>query len=207
MNPWTGDRYPSGLILILGLTSVGLWLSPGCLEELPGVALLFGYKELEFDRDLRFLAPKVLASGSLPYPGLFLAEKLPSQTHEQFAQGQIQVVNGQMVLAEQLQGELSSKIAQAKVRLNSLSQRLSLQFSDQLGIVYRHQGADRWELKFTFGGLLLDIATEISLSTGEVLRLKQRYRQTRAIAIQKKQYMITVWMRQIGPILHTPNRQ
>ena len=119
----------------------------------------------------------------------------------------IQVVNGKVILGESLQQELEGEINRAKGELEELANNFSLQFTEDVGIVYFHKGYDDWSIKFTFGGLLLTTSEEIIFSTDQVFALKNCFDKVEWIEIQGKQYQTTGRMRQLGPILHEEEKK
>jgi hypothetical protein len=120
----------------------------------------------------------------------------------EFTSESIQVIDGKFVLAQQLQDELSVEIIRAKAELENLANNFSIQFNENIGIVYFHKGHDDWSVKFTFGGLILKTSQEIILSSDRIFALKAYFAKTKLIVIKEKQYQTTGQMRQLGPILH-----
>ncbi|MCU0534724.1 MAG: hypothetical protein MUD14_12595 [Hydrococcus sp. Prado102] len=117
----------------------------------------------------------------------------------------IQTVNNQIILNEQLQNELSVAIARAQLELEQLANRFSLNFTEEIGIVYFHKGQSNWSIKFTFGGIVLQTSEEILVSTEQLFSLKTSFVNTKSLKIQEKKYKTTGQMRQLGPILHETN--
>lgn len=125
----------------------------------------------------------------------------------EFTSESIQVIDGNFILAQPLQDELSVEILRAKVELENLANNFSLQFNEDIGIVYFHKGHDDWSVKFTFGGLILKTSKEIVFSTDRIFALKAYFAKTKSIVIKEKQYQTTGQMRQLGPILHEKKLQ
>ncbi|WP_013325232.1 hypothetical protein [Gloeothece verrucosa] len=119
-----------------------------------------------------------------------------------FAEGSIKVIDGQICLNEVLQNELDRQIEEAKQELNRLRETLALDFTEELGFAYFHQGQNRWRLRFTYGGLLLKTSAKISLPTEQIFRLKEVFDHTEWIEVKGIKYKTTGSMRQLGPILH-----
>lgn len=124
------------------------------------------------------------------------------ESHVEFTSESIQVIDGNFILAQQLQDELSVEIIRAKAELENLANNFSLQFNEDIGIVYFHKGHNDWSVKFTFGGLILKTSKEIILSTDRIFALKTYFAKTQSIVIKEKHYQTTGQMRQLGPILH-----
>ncbi|NJK47906.1 hypothetical protein HC931_06770 [Candidatus Gracilibacteria bacterium] len=114
----------------------------------------------------------------------------------------IQTINNQIILNEQLQKELSVAIARAQIELEQLANRFTLNFVEEIGMVYFHKGQSNWSIKFTFGGIVLQTSEEILVSTEQLFALKANFANTKLIKIKEKKYKTTGQMRQLGPILH-----
>jgi hypothetical protein len=114
----------------------------------------------------------------------------------------IQISGGHVKLAPRLQNDLEIQIVQARKKLTDLSQRLSLSFTEEIGMVYIHQGGNQWKLQFTFGGLELEPVQAVIVSTKQVFKLKKSFAQTKSIDVNGKTYVTSRSMRQQGPILH-----
>jgi len=124
-------------------------------------------------------------------------------SHVSFSHSYIQIVRDGVVIAETLQNELSGEIARSKKELERLTQRLSLNFTENIGIVYFHEGQNKWNVKFTFGGLILNTSENIVVCTEQVFALKEGFSQTKSIKIKGQEYQTTGSMIQLGPILHS----
>jgi hypothetical protein len=93
--------------------------------------------------------------------------------------GSIIVIDGKILLSDRLQEELQQKIILAKAELQ-----------------------DNWEIKFTFGGIILNTSEIITLSTEQVFTLKKFFQATDSLTINNHKYQTTRSMIQFGPILH-----
>ena len=120
-----------------------------------------------------------------------------------FSQSPIQIVRDRVVISTPMQNELSGEIARSKKELARLNQRLSLNFTENIGIVYFHARQKKWNVKFTFGGLILNTSENIVVSTQQVFTLKECFSQTKSIKIKGQEYQTTQSMIQLGPILHS----
>ena len=124
-------------------------------------------------------------------------------SHVSFSHRSIQIVRDRVVISTPMQNELSGEIARSKKELDRLTQRLSLNFTENIGIVYFHEGQNKWNVKFTFGGLILNTSENIVVSTEQVFTLKEGFSQTKSIKIKGQEYATTQSMIQLGPILHS----
>ncbi|MGL6339162.1 MAG: hypothetical protein ACRC80_08485 [Waterburya sp.] len=116
--------------------------------------------------------------------------------------GSIKVVNNKIILSDRLQEELQAKIITARDELQTLEKLLAINSSETIGIGYFHLGQNNWELKFTFGGIILDTSETIVLSTKQVFALKKFFQNTELLEINGQKYQTTRSMIQFGPILH-----
>jgi hypothetical protein len=123
-----------------------------------------------------------------------------------FEEAPIEVIDGKIILEESLQNELAGEITRAKAELQNLATTLSLQFTEDVGIVYFHKGHNDWSIKFTFGGLVLQTSQEIIFSTDRIFELKGYFEKINWIEIQGKKYATTGRMKQLGPILHEDDK-
>jgi hypothetical protein len=116
--------------------------------------------------------------------------------------GSIKVLDCKIILDPHLQQELQEKIIIAREELQAISKILAINYSEMIGIGYFHQGQNNWELKFTFGGIILDTSETIILSTKQIFALKKIFYQTNSLVINGQKYRTTRSMIQFGPILH-----
>lgn len=137
------------------------------------------------------------------------AEKLSftfSQTHREYNNSSvspsIQILRERFILNNGLQHELNYQINLAKKQLQNRAENLSINYTEKISINYLHQGRNNWQLKFTFGGIILNTSEPIILSTERVFSLKQIFEKTKLIEIDGKIYQTTGSMIQLGPILH-----
>ena len=114
----------------------------------------------------------------------------------------LQIRDNQLILSPQLQAKLKPEIQKAKQELAKLSQELSLNFTEEIGIVYFHQGRDYWLVKFTYGGIILEGYDDIILPIRQIFTLKDIFEQTICLNIDNSDYPTNGYMRQLGPILH-----
>jgi hypothetical protein len=119
----------------------------------------------------------------------------------------IQIIKGKLILSNSLQHELNSQIALAKKELENRLLTLSINYQENISIHYFHQGQNHWQVKFTFGGIILKTSEDIILSTERIFRLKKVFERTKIIKIEPKVYLTTGSMTQLGPILHEGRRQ
>jgi hypothetical protein len=124
------------------------------------------------------------------------------QTESHWNNADLQIRNNQLILSPQLQAKLKTEIEKAKRELAALSQELSLNFTEELGIVYFHQGRDYWLVKFTYGGMILEGYDDILLPIRQIFALKDTFEQTTCLTIENNNYPTNGYMRQLGPILH-----
>ena len=116
--------------------------------------------------------------------------------------GSIAVIDGKIILGDLLQQKLHEKIITAKNELQHLSKNSEISYSKTISIGYFHLGQDRWEIKFTFGGIILDISETIILSTEQIFALKKFFQYTDSLIINGHKYRTSRSMSQFGPILH-----
>lgn len=116
--------------------------------------------------------------------------------------GLIAVGEEKIVLNALLQQELQEKIITARDELQNLSKILAINSSNAIGIGYFHRGQNNWELRFTFGGIILDTSETIILSTEQIFTLKKLFKHTDWLVINGQKYKTTRSMIQFGPILH-----
>ena len=114
----------------------------------------------------------------------------------------LQIRDNQLILSPQLQAKLKPEIEKAKRELATLSKELSLNFTEEIGIVYFHQGRDSWLVKFTYGGIILEGYNDIILPIRQIFALKGVFEQTTCLTIKNSNYPTNGYMRQLGPILH-----
>jgi hypothetical protein len=124
-----------------------------------------------------------------------------------FEEGPIEVIDGRVILENNLQNELAGEITRARAELQNLATTLALQFTEDVGIVYFHKGHNDWSIKFTFGGLVLQTSQEIIFSTDRVFELKGYFEKIDWIEIKGKKYVTTGRMKQLGPILHEDDKK
>ncbi|MFM2061812.1 MAG: hypothetical protein RLZZ507_1482 [Cyanobacteriota bacterium] len=125
-----------------------------------------------------------------------------SDSQLDFNTNEMQIIGDEILLSENLQNQLETEILEAQKELDRLSASLSIQFNDDVGIVYFHKGRNNWEIKFTFGGLVLNQPPKMILSIKEIFALKESFNQIKWIEVKGKKYATTGLMRQMGPILH-----
>jgi hypothetical protein len=116
--------------------------------------------------------------------------------------GSIIVIDGKILLSDRLQEELQQKIILAKAELQDNSKKLEIDYLEKISIGYLHRGQDNWEIKFTFGGIILNTSEIITLSTEQVFTLKKFFQATDSLTINNHKYQTTRSMIQFGPILH-----
>lgn len=116
--------------------------------------------------------------------------------------GELQIKDNQLILSPQLQAKLQPEIQKAKQELAELSVKLSLKFTEEIGLVYFHQGRDYWLVKFTYGGIILEGYDDIILPIHQIFALKDIFEQTACLTIDNQHYPTNGYMRQLGPILH-----
>lgn len=116
--------------------------------------------------------------------------------------GSIKVIDGKISLGDRLQQELQQKIISAKAELQDSSKKLAIDYSDKISLGYLHLGQNKWEIKFTFGGILLNTSEIIILSTEQIFTLKKFFQATDSLTINNHKYQTTKSMIQFGPILH-----
>lgn len=114
----------------------------------------------------------------------------------------LQIRDNQLILSPILQEKLKPEIQKAKQELADLSKELSLNFTEEIGIVYFHQGRDYWLVKFTYGGIILEGYDDIVLPIRQIFALKDIFEQTTCLQIENSEYPTNGYMRQLGPILH-----
>jgi len=114
----------------------------------------------------------------------------------------LQIRDNQLILSPQLQAKLKPEIEKAKRELAALSKDLSLNFTEEIGMVYFHQGRDYWLVKFTYGGIILEGYDDILLPIRQIFALKGVFEQTTCLTIENNNYPTNGYMRQLGPILH-----
>lgn len=124
------------------------------------------------------------------------------QTESLWNNADLQIKNNQLILSPQLQAKLKPEIKKAKRELAALSKDLSLNFTEEMGIVYFHQGRDYWLVKFTYGGIILEGYDDILLPIRQIFALKGVFEQTTCLTIENNNYPTNGYMRQLGPILH-----
>lgn len=112
------------------------------------------------------------------------------------------VIDGKIILSDRLQQELQGKIILAKAELQELSNILAINYLEKISIGYLHLGQNNWEIKFTFGGIILDTSETIVLSTEQIFTLKKFFQNTNLLEINGQKYQTTKSMIQFGPILH-----
>ncbi|WP_319422735.1 hypothetical protein [Pleurocapsa sp. FMAR1] len=142
------------------------------------------------------------------------ATQIPINKKETIAQitnnyDSITLVDGKIILGDLLQQELPEKIIIARDELQDLSKILAINSSETIpsnslaiGIGYFHRGQNNWEIKFTFGGIVLDTSETIILSTKQIFALKKFFKHTNSLVINGQKYQTTKSMIQFGPILH-----
>jgi hypothetical protein len=116
--------------------------------------------------------------------------------------GSIKVIDGKIILGDRFQQELQQKIILAKAELQDTSKKLAIDYLEKISIGYLHLGQNKWEIKFTFGGIILNTSETIILSTEQVFTLKKFFQATDSLMIDNHQYQTTKSMNQLGPILH-----
>lgn len=126
-----------------------------------------------------------------------------SNSQTNFITNDMQIIGDEIMISQDLQNQLETEILEAQKELDRLSASLSIKFNDDLGIVYFHKGENNWEIKFTFGGLVLNQPQKMILPIQKVFVFKDRFDKIKWIKVKGKQYITTGSMRQIGPILHT----
>jgi hypothetical protein len=114
----------------------------------------------------------------------------------------LQIRNNQLILSPKLQAKLKPEIQKAKQELADLSTELSLNFTEEIGIVYFHQGRNYWLVKFTYGGIILEGYDDIILPIRQIFALKDTFEQITCLNIENSDYPTNGYMRQLGPILH-----
>jgi hypothetical protein len=120
------------------------------------------------------------------------------------AEGSIQIIGNRLILSKQLQKGLKNEITKAENKLDELTRGSHSNFSRVVGLAYFHKGQDDWNLKFTFGGLVLNTTPEIILPTQQIFALQESFKQTKWTDIKVRLHPTTGIMRQLGPILHSP---
>jgi hypothetical protein len=168
--------------------------------------------------NLKLIVPLLLGSLLLPLPTANTSSAIPIQNSPSShwerkvvfsansTEGVIQIIDDRLVLPKRLQKDLKDEIAKANNRLDELTRRFHLNFNRAVGLAYVHKGQDDWSLQFTFGGLVLNTDSEIILPIQQIFVLKELFRQTQSVRIEDKQYPTTQDMRQLGPILHSPDQ-
>ena len=114
----------------------------------------------------------------------------------------LQIRDNQLILSPKLQAKLKPEIQKAKQELADLSVELSLNFTEEIGIVYFHQGRDYWLVKFTYGGIILEGYDDIILPIRQIFALKDTFERITCLNIENSDYPTNGYMRQLGPILH-----
>ena len=79
---------------------------------------------------------------------------------------------------------------------------MSLNFTEEIGMVYFHQGRDYWLVKFTYGGIILEGYDDILLPIRQIFALKGVFERITCLTIENNNYPTNGYMRQLGPILH-----
>lgn len=140
---------------------------------------------------------------SLPFISADIYKQINFEKSE-FSQknSDLQIKNNQLILSPKLQAKLQPEIQKAKQKLAELSKELSLSFTEEIGIVYFHQGRDYWLVKFTYGGIILEGYDDIILPINQIFALKNIFEQTTCLTIKNTKYPTNGYMRQLGPILH-----
>ena len=124
------------------------------------------------------------------------------QTEFSWSNLDLQIRDNQLILSPKLQAKLSPEIEKAKRELADLAVELSLNFTEEIGIVYFHQGRDYWLVKFTYGGIILEGYNDIILPIRQIFALKDIFEQITCLNIENSDYPTNGYMRQLGPILH-----
>ena len=124
------------------------------------------------------------------------------KTESSWNNSDLQIRDNQLILSPQLQAKLRPEIQKAKRELAALSKDLSLNFTEEIGIVYFHQGRDYWLVKFTYGGIILEGYDDIILPIRQIFALKGVFERITCLTIENNNYPTNGYMRQLGPILH-----
>ena len=121
------------------------------------------------------------------------------QTNPSWNNPDLQIRDNQLILSPKLQAKLKPEIQKAKRELADLSVELSLNFTEEIGIVYFHQGRDYWLVKFTYGGIILEGYDDILLPIRQIFALKGVFEQTTCLNIENSHYNANGhWYRLIG---------
>ena len=124
------------------------------------------------------------------------------QTESSWNNSGLQIRDSQLILSPKLQAQLQPEIQKAKRELADLSKKLSLNFTEEIGMVYFHLGRDYWLVKFTYGGIIIEGYDDIILPIHQIFALKDIFEQTACLTIDNQHYPTNGYMRQLGPILH-----
>ncbi len=146
--------------------------------------------------------PKIFAVSLPIIPADIYQQINLEKTESHWNNTDLQIRNNQLILSPQLQAKLKPEIEKAKRELASLSKDLSLNFTEEIGIVYFHQGRDYWLVKFTYGGIILEGYDDILLPIRQIFALKDTFEKTNCLTIENNNYLTNGYMRQLGPILH-----
>jgi hypothetical protein len=114
----------------------------------------------------------------------------------------IQIDHQKLIISTELQAEIISQIPELDRKNQKQFQLFSIPINQQINLVYVHQGQDDWNIKFTYGGYLLNTTDETIYTTQEILKLKQDFRSIEKIYLADKTYATNGLMQQIGPSLH-----
>lgn len=146
--------------------------------------------------------PKTLAVSLPIIPADIYQQINLEQTESSWNNPDLQIRDNQLILSPQLQAKLRPEIEKAKRELADLAVELSLNFTEEIGIVYFHQGRDYWLVKFTYGGIILEGYDDILLPIRQIFALKDTFEKTTCLTIENNNYPTNGYMRQLGPILH-----
>ena len=149
--------------------------------------------------------PKTLAVSLPIIPADIYQQINLEQTESSWNNPDLQIKDNQLILSPKLQAKLQPEIKKAKREIAKLSKELSLNFTEEIGIVYFHQGRDYWLVKFTYGGIILEGYDDILLPIRQIFALKGVFEQTTCLNIENSHYNTNGYMRQLGPILHERN--
>ena len=146
--------------------------------------------------------PKTLAVSLPIIPADIYQQINLEQTESSWNNPDLQIRDNQLILSPQLQAKLRPEIEKAKRELADLAVELSLNFTEEIGIVYFHQGRDYWLVKFTYGGIILEGYDDILLPIRQIFALKGVFERITCLTIENNNYPTNGYMRQLGPILH-----
>lgn len=115
---------------------------------------------------------------------------------------QLTIVSDRLQLSSALQTELAQKIALTRKKIVRLNKFIDRENAPNIGLVYIHQGYEKWSLHFTYGGYLLNTKASIIVNTSEIFKFKKVFANTEFLQIDCSRYQTTRYMNQLGAILH-----